>query len=308
MQEASSKVAHELGKYHTDNSSLVNAGRASAEQPKRYYRFALTDPVDQPFCTFRYYYRTWEQLKDLGLLEDKWHGEAEENDLSVIEPYEGSVRDEGASSDKHQSGDSLDDVFVDRSDGPADAKGHNDPPHANREHDGDPVTIDAAPQGTVEASQPPIGKSPQKRMSYIPRGAPGIEATTSEEQTNTEAGPRYCSLSVPPTIKHVLTEPDAVSRPLPNTPQQAEASSITAYHPHPAYPVDEWRTRTPSPIRSVRKSILTPALRKQKGGRRTASSLMSAISTTWKRRATPSSESHNEKDGDVRRGARSAFG
>jgi hypothetical protein len=286
----------------------VNAGRASTEQPKRYYTFALTDPVDQPFCTFRYYYRTWEQLRDLGLLEKAWHGEAEEDDLSVIEPYEGSVRNEGGSSDKRQSREHPDDVVIGRSDGPADAKGHNDPPHANLEHDGDPITTNAAPHSTAETRQSPIGESPQKRMSYIPRGAPGTEATKSDEQTDTETGPQYYRLSVPPSIRHVPTEPDTASRPLPSIPQQAKLSSSTAYHPHPAYPADEWRTRTPSPVQSVREGVSTPPLGKQKGGKRTASSLMSAITTTWKRRGTPSSESRNEKDGDVRRGARSAFG
>lgn len=308
MREASSKEAHNKRKHGTDSSSLVNAGRASADQPKRYYNFALTDPVDQPFCTFRYYYRTWEQLRDLGVLEEKWNGEAEEDDLSVIEPQEGSVRNDEASSGERHSGDHPADVFHGCADGPADAREHNEPSRTNLQHDGDPITADPTAQSTVETRQPSRGESPQKRTSYVPRGAPGTESTTSDEETDTLTGPHYYRLSVPPSIKHVPAEPDAVSRPRPNIPQQSESSSSTAYHTHPAYPVDDWRTSTPSPVRSVREVISTPPLGKQKGGRRTTSSLMNAISTTWKRRGTPSSERRDEDDGGVRRGARSASG
>jgi hypothetical protein len=39
--------------------SLVNAGFLSTRHPKRFYKYALLDPLDTPFATFRYYYRTW---------------------------------------------------------------------------------------------------------------------------------------------------------------------------------------------------------------------------------------------------------
>ncbi|KAK4693180.1 hypothetical protein P7C71_g4170, partial [Lecanoromycetidae sp. Uapishka_2] len=39
--------------------SLVNAGFLPGRSPKRFYKYALLDPLDQPFATFRYYYRTW---------------------------------------------------------------------------------------------------------------------------------------------------------------------------------------------------------------------------------------------------------
>jgi hypothetical protein len=41
-----------------ERNRLVNAGLAKGESPKRFYEFALIDPVDQPFATFKYYYRT----------------------------------------------------------------------------------------------------------------------------------------------------------------------------------------------------------------------------------------------------------
>jgi hypothetical protein len=67
---------------------LVNAGRASSEHPKRFYQYALIDPVDQPFTTFRFCYRTWDQLQELGMLENGMQASLEDNNLPVIEPYE----------------------------------------------------------------------------------------------------------------------------------------------------------------------------------------------------------------------------
>ena len=44
--------------FNSPGSRLVNAGRAKKENPKRFYGFSLIDPIDQPFATFKYYYRT----------------------------------------------------------------------------------------------------------------------------------------------------------------------------------------------------------------------------------------------------------
>ena len=44
---------------------LVNGGLVHPKHPRRYYKYALLDPLDQPFATFRYYYRTWGQKKKL---------------------------------------------------------------------------------------------------------------------------------------------------------------------------------------------------------------------------------------------------
>lgn len=35
--------------------------------PKRYFMFSLVDPLDQPFTTFRFYYRNWGK-KDLSFV------------------------------------------------------------------------------------------------------------------------------------------------------------------------------------------------------------------------------------------------
>ncbi|PVI04027.1 hypothetical protein DM02DRAFT_669400 [Periconia macrospinosa] len=64
--------------------NLVNAGRAGAEHPKRFYKVALIDPTDKPFATFRYYYRTWNQLYQLELVDEE--SDFGGTELSIIEP------------------------------------------------------------------------------------------------------------------------------------------------------------------------------------------------------------------------------
>ncbi|KAK8246418.1 hypothetical protein HDK90DRAFT_9915 [Phyllosticta capitalensis] len=49
---------------------LFNAGMLQREDPKRFYEYALRDRVTEPFAVFKYYYRTWGQLKALGVLPD----------------------------------------------------------------------------------------------------------------------------------------------------------------------------------------------------------------------------------------------
>ncbi|KAL9073568.1 MAG: hypothetical protein Q9161_002808 [Pseudevernia consocians] len=48
--------------------NLVNAGALLDKHPQRYYKYALLDPLDAPFATFRYYYRSWDQLEALGVI------------------------------------------------------------------------------------------------------------------------------------------------------------------------------------------------------------------------------------------------
>ncbi|CAO2653332.1 Nn.00g027430.m01.CDS01 [Neocucurbitaria sp. VM-36] len=176
--------------------NLVNAGRAGAKHPKRFYKFSLIDPVDQPFATFRYYYRTWDQLQNLGLLDEEWNGDAgEDNDLSIIEPNEASVLE--------------------------------------------------------------------------------VEGNSSS---------------------HVLSKESNASRPLPTIPQKSDASSSTAYRPDPAYPVDDWIVRTPSPARPARESTNTELLKSKQDHSFSASSLMNMVSCTWKRRRTRNAAACNDTD------------
>jgi len=41
----------------------------AAGHPKHFYRFKLVDAFDQPYATFKYHYRSWEELADLGVAE-----------------------------------------------------------------------------------------------------------------------------------------------------------------------------------------------------------------------------------------------
>ncbi|KAF2837765.1 hypothetical protein M501DRAFT_1058677 [Patellaria atrata CBS 101060] len=47
--------------------SLINAGPAPRQHPKRFYKFSLIYSLDAPLATIRFYYRTWDQLSALGV-------------------------------------------------------------------------------------------------------------------------------------------------------------------------------------------------------------------------------------------------
>jgi hypothetical protein len=295
----------ETGETHTNSSSLVNAGRASSDYPKRFYKFALIDPIDQPFATFRYYYRTWEQLENMGLLEQAWRSEGEENDIPVIEPCVDGARYEGSSRASRKD---ADDVFYECANGTTDSRSQTT--HSSTDSQRKSPTKRAfwrSPPKTKRSSSVDAWQSSpcasDQLPAYVPRGAPGAhrEAQVIAQQRNsiTRTPPQSYRLSMPPSI--TLLPMDDASRPLPNLPNKSDSQFSIAYRPHPAYPVEEWRTRTPSPIKSIREGLSTPPLEKRKEGR--ASSLLNAISSTWKRRGA-------ERQGEVggRGGAQSASG
>jgi hypothetical protein len=267
---------------YTDASSLVKAGRAGPEQPKRFYKFALIDPVDQPFATFCYYYRTWKQLRDLGLLDNEYYTRSEDNNISVIEPSKGST-----SGDTSKDGTGTDTLIYEK-------------PGDFLQVDGDGISIHdwrvEAPKDTTAvtskriprtvSSAPSIDDSLPRRDSiasgtYVPCGAPSLEISTGSPQSpRHRASLDIYRLSMPPSIK--LDAPKLASRP-PPFPQKHDFLSPTAYRPHPAYPIKEWTVRTPSPVRSMRGGITTPPLEGRKVLGITGSGLMGMIWSTWKR-------------------------
>ncbi|KAF2275518.1 uncharacterized protein EI97DRAFT_379326 [Westerdykella ornata] len=83
--------------------SLANAGRAGAGLPKRFYKFALVDPVDTPFVAFRYYYRTLEQLKHLGIFD---------HEVDDPTPSEGSSSGQDRRAKAPEQSHGLEDVFL----------------------------------------------------------------------------------------------------------------------------------------------------------------------------------------------------
>jgi hypothetical protein len=46
---------------------MVNGSTTSRGHPRAYYKFGLFDPQDAPYATFRFYYRTWEEIDKLDL-------------------------------------------------------------------------------------------------------------------------------------------------------------------------------------------------------------------------------------------------
>ncbi|KAF2686091.1 hypothetical protein K458DRAFT_238457, partial [Lentithecium fluviatile CBS 122367] len=244
---------------------LVNAGRAGAEQPKRFYKFALIDPTDQPFATFRYYYRTWDQIRDLGVFDDIPISD-DSTEMSVIEPGE----DATPMRSRTQSAQGESDVV----------------------HQSDP---DGASESPAKSMQAYISTGAPRLESRI--DSPAGEAHQRHSGVVTPPGVRR-RLSVPPSCK--LDPPKAPTRPLPSIPQKGDPPG-TSYQPHPVYSVDEWVVRTPSPVKSIRESISTPPLSRRRG--MTPTAWMSAIATTWKRRGMSSTEHSN--GGDSRTTSRS---
>jgi hypothetical protein len=282
--------------YCANFGSLVNAGRAGPEQPKRFYKFALIDPIDQPFATFRYYYRSWDQLRGLGLLDQHVSGAGEDNDLPVIEPREDDIDEakEGTRACSVVSKD-LGSVFQDCSDNlngraasAADTRAQTQNPHSPMRS----TSARARNPLTRKASIRQVSDTEQSR-AYVPRGAPGLNKEASVEHVSRQMQQRdsfirtpshFYRLSIPPSIK--LRRPEPTSRPLPTLPTKHDFEASTSYCPHPAYPVDDWTVRTPSPVKSVRDGISTPPPGRRKEQGRSTSALMSAITSAWKRRGT----------------------
>jgi hypothetical protein len=203
---------------------LVPAGRAGPELPKRFYEFALIDPVDRPFAEFRFYYRSWEQLDEMGVLYMDNIGQmGEENALPVIEPNESDFGgDEQIIEEEVRCTTSATKLQNSIS-----ATTHDGSPNY-------PISI-----GTSLGNRTPDRHSTCNNISGAVRNS--------------------YRLSFPPSITFNPTNPDP--RALPSIPRKNSSPLSTAYHPHPAYPVEEWALRTPNPVQSIRDGLMTPPLR-----------------------------------------------
>ncbi|KAL6709350.1 hypothetical protein ACN47E_001757 [Coniothyrium glycines] len=298
------RVERELQRYHKTQYAktgkvidLVYAGRASSDQPKRFYHFALIDPIDQPFATFRYYYRTWDQLQVLGFLSSETNTVGEDCDLSVIEP---SVVEPG-----HNVIDcSADDVSVNCHDGPASDLRATTAEHAGSkaEDNHNVQTSSKFVKGTTVATSRPSTPSScirqgsnsfEKPHSYIPQSAPrsttpvgsdrGIEGESDQRDSCVRTPPQFYRLSVPPAVS--LLPPDQGSQTHATMSPKNMSSSSTSRELKGAYPLGDWAMKTPSPVKSIRENIRTPSPGTSRQSR-AASALMSMITSTWKRRGT----------------------
>ena len=60
-----SGIIQDIQRATSDNlhqPSLIHAGKLERHHPQRFYTYALLDRIDQPFATFRYFYRPWGKL------------------------------------------------------------------------------------------------------------------------------------------------------------------------------------------------------------------------------------------------------
>lgn len=134
--------------------------------------------------------------------------------------------------------------------------------------------------------------------TYIPCGTPYEVSSGSPRSLRRRGRLDTYRLSMPPAIKFDAPQPS--SRPLP-LPQKNSLTTSTAYRPHPAYPVEEWTMRTPSPVRSGRDGIATPPLEGRRGLGIAGAGLVGGLLFTWRRSVSSTQETKNmEPDQGVR--------
>lgn len=254
--------------------------------------------MDQPFATFRYYYRTWDQLQDLGFHEHCWHQTGEEDDLSVIEPYDGRIEelfgDKGSITKVlHLKSRNCTDVAAKDNDLTEEGSAHADDNKETGKSSHDTLQNtepSRARRPPTPAASSRLASTATDQWAYIPSGAPrtGDSDRQGDEQmrkrdTSTRALVKSADLTASPAVK--FDAPSMVARPLSRASHDGLFSSTTAYQPHPVHPVDTWTVRTLSPVKSVRGGISTPPLTKVPQAR-TGSSLMTLLTSTWRRRGT----------------------
>lgn len=303
---------------HAHMYSLLNAGRAGPDQPKRYYQFALIDPIGQPFATFRYYYRTWDQLRDLGLLDEEWNGAGEENDLSVIEPNEPSDREMEKDSTRHVSSRESITPRQETNDSAGD-QNRSDDDNGDSRNDNNinnsttPTSKRAPNPGKIMRPSTP-GVALHKASDTLPQPNPNIPCNVpqsslelSDEHLDEQAQQRLSYVCAPPQFYRfsaslpVKFDPPEPARPLPTIPPGNVSSLRTSNHPYPVNAVSDSTARAQSPVKQVGERVFTPPLRMKTDDVLSTSSLMKVISSTWKRRGTQSAS-----NGTYRRdGARS---
>lgn len=245
-----------------DDDSLVRAGRAGPEQPKRFYKFALIDPIDQPFATFRYYYRTWDQLRKLGLLKQDRDDPSEQDDLPVIEPQDDAHMIDEIGNRRHSSR-KLEDGIQ----------------HCDEAKSITGVGTDGTDTQHLTRHSSIRLVTHVEEIYQVPGTVPR-QASNASNRVRTP--PRFNRLSVPPSIK--LNPLESTQRQLSTVPHKSGSSSSTAYQPHPAYPAETGIMPPSGPVKLVRDEDTSTLPLIHQG--RSETSLLGIIASTWKRRGT----------------------
>ena len=228
--------------------------------------------------------------------------------MSIIEPESGSANGDG-STDSAEASKNVNkepaDVHKIDGDGVSIHDWVTDP-SAQR-----PKDVNTRRSASIESSIDSDSKTSHRDSissgTYIPRGAPSEISTGSPQSLRGRGRLDTYRLSMPPSIRFDAPEPS--SRPFP-LPRKSDLDSPTAYRPHPAYPVEEWTVRTPSPVRSFRDGIATPlledgiatpSLESKRGLGISGAGLLGVISATWKRSVSNTQSTRNmEVDEDAR--------
>ncbi|OCK75284.1 hypothetical protein K432DRAFT_362360 [Lepidopterella palustris CBS 459.81] len=237
---------------HGHGIELVNAGPAKKEHPKRYYTYALVDPVDQPFATFKYYYRSFEQLEKLGVLDS-----VSEDDDSTLSGLSGTATE--TSTREYKEAESCHSITEDdRSE-----LGGNDTPTSDSRRHSAPLTAlqpqSEIPQGIVES---PLRRSIQ------------------------ETPKNFYRLSVPPSLRLAPPASHLAASPKKTTPNGSLASLIEV----PRL-VGEWAQRTPSPIKSIRSGIQSPTPSETRKRGNSMAALRNVVASALRRRVVTNPDS-----------------
>ncbi|OCL04130.1 hypothetical protein AOQ84DRAFT_367785 [Glonium stellatum] len=209
---------------HGRGIELVNAGRAKKENPKRFYKLSLIDPIDQPFVIFKYYYCTQEKLEELGIL-----GRQNDNDDSTLSGLSSTTTE--CSTSQKQNREEIDDI----------GEANNSQP--KHEDNGTPTPATHGHSVPFPALDTHLGncKSPYERNI-------------------TETPKHFYRLSIPPSLKLV---PSAASSRLVSPEKLTPNASMVSLVNLPSSEV-EWLQRTPSPVKSARTEPQSPLLGNRK--------------------------------------------
>ncbi|KAF2092054.1 hypothetical protein K490DRAFT_53209 [Saccharata proteae CBS 121410] len=244
----------EAGMIDGQGVRLANMGLMKEEHPKRFYKFALLDPVDEPHAVFKFYYRTlgispilvYQQLIELGLVESEPFYDESDSEISIPDAASNYMSDsdsfvsspENSPAESSSVEEDADEDDADETQSQSTLDGYYTAESAASDNDSDD-SDDTAIAAPSAASEP----SPASRASSA---SPGLMNRTNA---------MFKRLSFPPSTRLQPSREGTRSaspkklRPLPPVPTEDEEQSRHM----------QWLRRSPSPIkRSSKKDLDAP--------------------------------------------------